>query len=290
MLDDDAHHYAAQLKSAATELIRSSAQHPYSFSNAYSNGREVSVGDLTEAVERVAYHHRAAISEASFHSQDPHSSPRSSVLAREWSSTGTVLAQVSLDLTQAVEVASHLADARTRAPETASTFEKQAADEVARLLANARTGIDRAVDMMFYSADYLTGRRPLPTPDLAKLFATPAELGPASERERAALSRSSPVDSAAAGLRPRSSPPRSLLLRHPGHGQPGDDGRAPAAPARTVDRESVQRVRRARPRCPGRTGWPGRLACRGRARPVRDPGPALAGRAEPGRHHRHQLG
>ncbi|WP_441245280.1 hypothetical protein [Kitasatospora sp. McL0602] len=190
MLDDDAHHYAARLKSAATELARASARHPYSFSNAYSNGREVAVCDLAEAVERVEFHHRAAISEAGFHSQDPRSSARSSVLAREWSSTGSVLARVSLDLTRAVEVSSHLADARVRAPETASTFEKQAAAEVDRLLANARTGIDRAVDMMFYSADYLTGERPLPAPDLANLFATTREPGPASERERAALSRS----------------------------------------------------------------------------------------------------
>ncbi|MER7750902.1 hypothetical protein [Kitasatospora sp. NPDC097643] len=192
MLDDDAHDYAVRLESAATELVRASARHPYSFSNAYGNGREVTVCDLAEAVERVEYHHHAAISEASFHSQDPRSSPRSAVLAREWSSIGTALAQVSLDLTRAVEVASRLADARVRAPETASAFERQAATEVSRLLANARAGIDRAVDMMFDSAHHLTGRRPMPAPDLAALFAETVteELGPTSQRERAALARS----------------------------------------------------------------------------------------------------
>jgi len=207
MIDGDNHHYASWLRSTATDLDHLLKDLPRSFDSAYGNGREVVVCDLVEAAERVARHHRGALNEASFHSQGRRASAGSAFLLRTLASSASTLAQVSLDLTRAVEAKAHLADTRVRAPSAARALERRTASEIDPLLLSVRADIARAAETMRSGADSLTNGHPLPAPGPAEGLATAARLrqGPTPERQAAVLARSA-TEPATAAVPPQTAP------------------------------------------------------------------------------------
>ncbi|MFJ8442849.1 hypothetical protein [Kitasatospora griseola] len=191
MIDENAHNSGGWLRLVATDLDQIREALPRSFDSAYGNGRQIAVCDLVEAVERVGRWHIETLKEASFHSQDRCNSAGSAFRARTWSSAAVALSTVSLDLTRAVEFTSYLAELQVRAQALAHAFEKHARDAVDGALADARSGLDQAVQTMRSGADALACERPLSAPDPAALLAPTAPArGPESERQEAALFRS----------------------------------------------------------------------------------------------------